>query len=167
MAHVETVQTESDIQAVKGMVWEFFDLMKLRYPDMVEEIDAYIEDQDVAGQLDRFEETFLMPKGQCFIARADGAAVGMVMLKRQDDENAELNRMYVREAARGLGLGRKLGESLLAEARAMGFKMVWLDGLYRHVEALPLYESLGFEYYTDPNAFGGDDARIIHMKLAL
>ena len=44
---------------------------------------------------------------------------------------------------------------------------IWLDAGYRHVEALPLYESLGFVRYTDPNAFGGQDQRFIHMNLTL
>nr|WP_249200724.1 GNAT family N-acetyltransferase [Thetidibacter halocola] len=134
---------------------------------MLAEIDAYIEAQDVQGQLERFAETFLPPAGDCFVGRLDDLPLGCVMLKSKGDGTSEMNRMYVAPEARGHGLGRKLGEALIAAARDRGDRTLFLDALYRHVEALPLYESLGFERYTDPDAVGGDDGRFIHMKLDL
>ena len=164
---IEKVRTEEQIAAVSEMVWEFFDLMKNRYPDMVTEIDSYIEVQGVAGELENFRDFFNPPKGEGFLGRLDGQPAGIVMLKPHGDEDGELNRMFVRESARGTGLGRRLGQAVIEEARALGYRAVYLDALYRHVEALPLYESLGFEYYTDPTAFRADDNRVVHMKLAL
>ena len=166
-ASVIKARTDAEIDAARALVWEFFDALRERYPDMIAEISAYIEEQDVAGELENFSTFFLPPAGECFLAMDNGAPVGMVMLKPHGETDGELNRMYVKSFARGRGLGRMLGEALVAEARELGYQMLWLDALYRHTEALPLYESLGFEYYTDPNAFGGDDERIIHMKLKL
>jgi len=160
-------RSSHEIESVRGLVWEFFDFLRVRYPEMTEMIDAYIEDQDVAGELENFGDFFLPPNGECFLALHDGVAVGTVMLKPLGDNDGEMNRMYVREGARGLGLGRKLGEALVQEARKIGYRTLWLDALYRHVEALPLYESLGFERYSDPSGFGGDDERVVHMKLQL
>lgn len=167
MAKIVKARGADQIDAARHLVWEFFDGVRKRYPEMLTEIDAYIEHQDVAAQLDRFWDYFLPPHGECFLALQDKTFVGIVMLKPHGEMDGELNRMYVREAARGLGLGRALGKAVVEEARAIGYKTLWLDALYRHVEALPLYESLGFVRYTDPNAFGGDDARIIHMKMEL
>jgi len=164
---VRKVRTAEDIDAVRALVWEFFDDLKARYTDMVDTIDAYIIEQDVAGELENFAEKFLPPNGDCFLAEYEGTPVGMVMLKPHGDGDGELNRMYIRGTARGQGLGRHLCNALLDEARALGMGTIWLDALYRHAEALPLYESLGFVYYSDPNAFGGDDERVIHMKLKL
>ncbi len=161
------IRGEEAIQAARDLVWEFFDGIKARYPDMVDVVEAYIEKQDVAGELDRFEQVFLPPYGEAFMAVHDGEPVGMVFMKPHGDNDGEMKRMYVRDSARGLGLGRKLGEALVTEARALGYGTIWLDALYRHVEALPLYESLGFERYDDPDAFGGEDERVIHMKLHL
>lgn len=161
------VRSTEQIAQVRTLVWEFFDFLRERYPEMSDTIDAYIEDQNVAADLDNFEHVFLPPKGECFLALFQAQPVGLVMLKPHGDTDGEMNRMYVRADARGLGLGRQLGEALIAEGRALGYGTIWLDALYRHVEALPLYESLGFENYTDPNVFGGDDDRIIHMKLKL
>lgn len=160
-------RSEVEIAAVRSLVWEFFDLMRERYPEMLEAIDAYIADQDVAGQLAAFGSYFQPPNGECFVAFHDGEPAGIVMLKPRGEGDAELNRMYVRAAARGRGLGRQLAEAAVAEARQMGCGTLWLSALYRHVEALPLYRSLGFERNHDPNEFGAGDDRIIHMKLVL
>lgn len=168
MSHtVIKVRSSNEIAAVERLVWEFFDFLRLRYPDMIETIETYIVEQDVAGELKNFSSFFLPPHGECFLALKDGEPVGIAMLKPHGDDDGEMNRMYVREIGRGLGLGRRLGEAVISEARKIGYGTVWLDALHRHVEALPLYESLGFERFTDPNAFGGNDERVIHMKLKL
>ena len=164
---VVKARSAAEIEAARGLVWEFFDVMRERYPEMVEMIDAYIEEREIAKELENFADVFLPPNGECFLALQDGRPVGTVMLKPLGESDGELNRMYVRESARGLGLGRKLGEALVQEARGLGYRALRLDALHRHVEALPLYESLGFERYDDPQAFGGDDERFVRMRLRL
>lgn len=164
---IEKVRGEDRIAEVRELVWEFFDVMRERYPEMLKETEAYIENQNVAGELADFSQYFLPPNGESFVALLDGAPVGIVMLKPRGENDGEMNRMYVRAEARGHGMGRSLGEAVVAEARSLGFGTLWCDALYRHIEALPLYESLGFQRYTDPDAFHGDDARVIHMKMKL
>jgi GNAT superfamily N-acetyltransferase len=161
------VRSADEIEAVKALVWEFFDFLRVRYPELKAEMDQYLKDQDVAGQLENFADVFLPPNGECFLSYHQGKPVGIVMLKRIGDSEGEMNRMYVRQTARGLGLGRKLGAAVVDEARALGVKTLKLDALHRHVEALPLYESLGFERYKDPKTFQSSDERFIHMKMAL
>lgn len=166
-ANIISVRSAEEIDHVRTLVWEFFDFLRVRYPEMLATIDEYLEEQNVKGELENFEDYFLPPHGDSFLALLDDAPVGIVMMKPKGDNDAEMNRMYVRDTARGKGIGRLLGEALLSEARAQGVGTVWLDALYRHAEALPLYESLGFVKFTDPEAFGGDDERVIHMKLRL
>jgi len=164
---VTKARTAQEIEAVKDLIWEFFDVLRQRYPDMVAEIDAYVQGQDVAGQLENFGDFFQPPSGECFVAYVGAEPAGLVLLKPEGDCAGEMNRMYVRDSARGLGLGRKLGEALIEEARLLKYHTVRLDALHRHVEALPLYESLGFRRYEDAGAVGGTDPRFIHMKLTL
>ena len=69
---------------------------------------------------------------------------------------AEMKRLYVRPAFRGLGLGRRLAESILDAARGAGYGCVLLDTLDDMASARTLYEDLGFvevpPYYHNPIA---------------
>ncbi|TDD72642.1 N-acetyltransferase [Jiangella aurantiaca] len=47
----------------------------------------------------------------------DGDPVGVGALKPADDATAEVRRMYVRPAARGLGVGRAILAQLVADTR--------------------------------------------------
>jgi putative acetyltransferase len=86
----------------------------------------------------------------------DDVAV-MGALKLLDDENGEIKSMRVDDAFRGTGAGRAMLEHILAEARAMGLKTLWLEtgSTEAFAPALKLYESAGFVFcgpfgdYTD------------------
>ena len=167
MANVAPARTDTEIDVARALVWEFFGVVRQRYPELLETIADYIKEQDVAGELDRFSDVFLPPHGDCYLGFHEGEIVGICFIRPRGEGDGELNRMYVRESARGRGLGRSLCDAAINGARDLGYETLYLDGYHRFVEALPLYRSVGFEDYTAPNAFGGYDKRFVNMRMTL
>jgi GNAT superfamily N-acetyltransferase len=77
--------------------------------------------------------------------------VGCGGIKQLDDETAELKRIYMSEAARGQGLGRRLLQRLEALARELGYERVRLDTGDLQPEALALFRSAGYVDIPDYN----------------
>jgi putative acetyltransferase len=111
-------------------------------------------DRELAG----LPGDYAAPQGALLLATVDGQAAGCCALRPIDATDyanaAEMKRLYVREAFRGLGLGRQLAEAVLDAARQAGYACVLLDTLDDMETARTLYEDLGFEeippYYHNP-----------------
>jgi putative acetyltransferase len=82
--------------------------------------------------------------GQIFMAYFGRQAVGCVALIPMHTGVYELSKMAVAPEMRGLGIGRKLLEHAIAEARRMGAKSLFLGSNSRLQSAVHLYESVGF-----------------------
>jgi ribosomal protein S18 acetylase RimI-like enzyme len=93
--------------------------------------------------------------GGCLIAHANGHPAGFIAWRTLPGTVAtdpaassawELKRLWVRPAARGIGLGRALTEAALERAVAAGCKAVFLDTAPASMGAAHrLYLELGFE----------------------
>ena len=164
---VSVVRDEAQAVHVRAMAWEFVDWLHVRYPDLSHSIDEYLTNQNFKQQLGDLLVHFNPPSGECLLAKVDGRAAGILMLKPKDDDTCEMNRMFVREFARGRGVARALCLGLMERARELGYRTMILSTLNRHYEALPLYRSLGFEVqHRAPDAESAKDLEI-QMKIAL
>ncbi len=83
-------------------------------------------------------------RGAFLVVYHNGEAVGCGAVRRLDTDTAELKRMYVVPAVRGVGLGRRLVGALEAEARRLGVRRLVLETGIRQAAALALYQATGF-----------------------
>ena len=103
--------------------------------------------QDFDGELAALPGKYAPPAGELFLARdAAGAPLGCVGLRPlPDDGCCEMKRLFLRPAARGLGLGRALTAAVVDHARALGYRQLRLDTLASMTTAQALYAAMGFE----------------------
>ena len=99
------------------------------------------------------------PAGRLFLVHVNGQPAGCVGLRPLDGgdggkDRCEMKRLYLRPVCRGLGLGRRLAELIIADARAIGYRKLVLDTLADMTAARALYADLGFReipaYYDNP-----------------
>ncbi|MEO8189558.1 MAG: GNAT family N-acetyltransferase [Acidobacteriota bacterium] len=100
--------------------------------------------QDFEAEVNGLPGPYAPPGGRLLLATHDGIAVGCVALRAAAPSQSEMKRLYVRPAARGLGVGRALVSQVLSEARAIGYSEIVLDTLPTMAEAQRLYEQFGF-----------------------
>jgi ribosomal protein S18 acetylase RimI-like enzyme len=112
--------------------------------------------QGIEAELADLPDKYAPPTGGLWLARdGQGRAVGCGALRGLPQSGtAELKRLYVDPAARGLGLGPALVAEIEKEARRLGYRRIVLDTLPSMVAAQALYAKLGFvdiaPYYETP-----------------
>ena len=109
------------------------------------ELDArFVGGFDAGKSISANPEELTPPAGYCVVARLRGLPIGCGALKLHGAAPAELKRMWVDPSSRGLGVGRRLLESLEALARENGVRVLRLETNRALEEAIELYRRAGF-----------------------
>lgn len=157
MLVIAQVTTEADAADVRRLVGAYVEWLGDRYPDDRAAVAAYFVAQGLETQLRDLLTLFCPPKAGCLLARLDGVAVGVVMVKPNSEGVCEMNRMFVHPSARGNGVGVALVTELLETARGLGYRRMLLTAGAKHTEALGLYRRFGFiRDDTLPDTGAGD-----------
>jgi len=136
-------------------------------------------DLDRVGEIER--ESFSIPwsrgafqyeieqnrLARCWTGRVDGEVIGYLCLWEIGEE-IHITNVAVARAWRRQGIARSMLTEILDDARRRGLRMVFLEVRPTNVEALGLYEALGFRvigrrkgYYYDT----GEDALVMEAEL--
>ena len=135
--------TVSDLDEIRAMLREYAAWL---------EVDLCF--QNFERELAELPGEYAPPRGRLLIA--EGA--GCVALRPIEEEVCEMKRLYVRPAFRGSGLGRRLVEKLIEDARTIGYRRMRLDTMPKMDSAQRMYASFGFRdieayrYNPEPGA---------------
>ena len=103
-------------------------------------IDPVTTDAD----LEDIGRSYIAPGGTFRILEHDGQTIGFYGLYAMSPETCELRKMYLLPEFRGRGLGRRLLDDALAEAKSRSFHEMTLETNSCLREAVRLYRTYGF-----------------------
>jgi len=133
MIEIDSTNSVEDIEAVRTLLLEY-----------ETELGVDLGFQGFAAEVMGLPGDYAPPRGRLLLARVDGAVAGCIALRRLDDDVCEMKRLFVRPAFRNSGAGRQLAERVIADARSVGYRRMYLDTLPSMDRAQSLYERLGF-----------------------
>ena len=112
--------------------------------------------QSFEEELKNLPGRYAAPTGRLFLALTDEKPAGCIALRKINDDICEMKRLFVRDDFRGSGLGKRLIERLIKEAKEIGYRKMRLDTLPEKMpKAVELYRFYGFReispYYENPH----------------
>ena len=148
-------------QEIRNLFSEYTQMLVEGDPSFQE----YLKIQHYDAELNCPESKYAPPYGRLYIALWNSIPAGCVALRRMDSENCEMKRLFVRSEHRGKGIGGRLVQQIIDDARAIGYKRMLLDTLPFLERAISMYRNLGFReipIYNDSPM-----SSVIYMQLDL
>ena len=158
---LEMKLTYDDRENTKQLFSEFLALLL----DQDENFRKYMALQNYDDELNSLREKYGPPMGRFYIAYWDGQAAGCIAFTQSSETECEMKRLYVKPAFRGRGIGKKLVEQILRDAREIGYQAMVLETIPAFKEAIRIYQDLGF--FKIPKFRDGPLSYTIFMKLNL
>ena len=145
MIEILQVETDADIEDARAIFREYEQWLGLS-----------LCFQSFEEELARLPGFYAPPDGRLFLARINGETVGCIGLRKLEDTICEMKRLYLRESARGKGVGITLIKKIISDAREIGYAKMRLDTFPPKMgKAVSLYKSHGFyeiePYYENPH----------------
>lgn len=120
----------------------------LEYTQLLIENDKnfakYLSIQNYDKELNHLDKKYGLPYGRLYIASIDNKIIGCIALKKLDDINCEMKRLYVKKKYRGQKVASQLVDKIINDAKVIGYKTILLDTLPFLQSAINLYKQKGF-----------------------
>lgn len=140
---IRIAETVADIAAIRGLFVEY-----------AESLGFSLCFQGFDRELAELPGCYAPPRGSLRLALTDAVPAGCVAVRPLDVDICEMKRLYVKPDQRRSGLGRRLVDVALQDARRIGYGVMRLDTLSTMTAAIALYRSVGFRtipaYYDNP-----------------
>lgn len=150
MIEIRKASTPEEFANASNLIREFSEWHRASHESDLELIKKYFDEKAFDAELSDPSKKYVA----VLIAFEEEDLCGCVALVRMNEDDCEMKRMFVRPSHQRKGIGHALGEAILAEARAMGFKRMLLDTSIHQKAAQSLYAELGFTrrsaYYEMP-----------------
>ncbi|MEM1351967.1 MAG: GNAT family N-acetyltransferase [Pseudomonadota bacterium] len=113
-------------------------------PEVVRAIDTFYPLETYDALIASLPEKHARPKGCIVVVEAGDVLLGCGMIQPINDADAEIKRVFIDPVAQGTGVGARLSQMLIDQARADGYARILLDTTRVSTPAQRLYEKLGF-----------------------
>lgn len=146
--NIELIEAYSHKEDVKYLFQEYTDML-IEHDNNFKE---YLNKQCYDDELEHLESKYGLPYGRLYLAICDNKIAGCIGLRKIDNENCEMKRLYVKPAFRRKELGNILVKKIIEDAKAIGYKHILLDTFPFLEAAIKLYKKHGFyeiESYND------------------
>jgi ribosomal protein S18 acetylase RimI-like enzyme len=152
MSNLKETKLYEIIQATEKEHISEIKTLFLEYSNWLGELFCF---QGFEEELASLPGKYASPSGRLYLVFSDGKSAGCIGIRKIDDEVCEMKRLYVRPEARGLGIGKKLVDLVVSDAKQIGYKKMLLDTLpHKMQQAQKLYRDAGFygidAYYANP-----------------
>jgi putative acetyltransferase len=141
---IEAVSS-SEIEAVKSLFLEY-----------QKWLNVSLCFQDFETELATLPGKYAPPEGKLYLVKYGDNYIGCIGLRKIAEGISEMKRLYIKPEHQGHGLGKKLVELLIKDAKEIGYKSMRLDTIKEKMpNAVDIYEKHGFKkiekYYDNPN----------------
>ena len=155
----EDKNSQEQRTAMEIMIQEAYDAIpdvSLLFREYAASLEIELDYQNFAEELAGLPGKYAKPYGSLYLAYVDDIPAGCIAMRQLDEARAEMKRLYVRPAYRGLQLGLLLAQRVIRDAELIGCRSLVLDTLSTMNQAKALYRRLGFveiePYYNSPIA---------------
>ncbi|MEZ0129358.1 GNAT family N-acetyltransferase [Flavobacterium sp. LBUM151] len=137
---IEVVKTTSENPDFAALIKTFDTFLWDRYPEL---------------KKDYWGNNLIEFNANVFLVYLDKKPVASGCFKKYNCTTVELKRMFVSPEARGLGLAQLMIKELETEVKNQGFQTMILETLYKQIEAIGLYQKMGFNIVDNYEPYVG------------